>query len=127
MTQKFLFHWKKKTTTPKSVERTGNMFQKCPVQVGKITSSVQFEVKEFHFKGQSVVTFMINFCAKVSFLKVTKTSFEFSFQNPVFALLIIRDFLSKQSMQSSGLHPAVFCLQGWSSRKDFFSVIKAGS
>lgn len=31
------------------------------VQVGKITSSVQFEVKEFHFKGQSMVTFMINF------------------------------------------------------------------
>lgn len=60
--------------------------------MGKITSSVQFEVNEFHFKEQSMVTFTINFCAEVSFLKVTKISFEFSFLNPVFALLIIMDF-----------------------------------
>lgn len=117
-----------KTKQNQSLQKgQGICSRNAAVQVGKITSRVQFEVKEFHFKGQSVLTFMINVCAKVSFLKVTKTSFEFSFQNPLFALLIIRDFLSKQSRQSSGLHPAVFYLQGWSSRKDFFSVIKAGS
>lgn len=51
---------------------------------------------------------MVNFCSEVSLLKLTKISFQFSFLNPVFALLVIRVFLTKQSMHNSALCPAVF-------------------
>lgn len=95
--------------------------------MGKITRNVHSKVQEFHFKGQSMVKLMVNFCFEVSFLKVTTISFECSFLNPVFALWLLGIFLNKQSMQSSGLCPTVFRLKVWSFRKDFFSVIKPGS